>query len=151
MIEEKMYTVSDIARITKLTERTIRNYLASGTLKGHRVGGQWRFTKEDINALFLDSKFEGDMKIKTLKNIEAYYNDKYDFTSNNTACSIINIVILEKEERKKMYKEIKELVKDENKKEQIMFIDDNGHIKIVIIASFDYICKVNEIIRGYVK
>ena len=31
MIEEKLYSISDIAKKTKLTDRTIRNYLANGT------------------------------------------------------------------------------------------------------------------------
>ncbi len=49
---EKLYTAEDVAQITGLTLRTIRNYIKSGKLKGRRVGVQWRFTAEDINALF---------------------------------------------------------------------------------------------------
>lgn len=48
---EKLYTVEDIARMTALTTRTIRNYLRNGTLKGRKIGGQWRFTPSDIQAL----------------------------------------------------------------------------------------------------
>lgn len=49
---EKLYTVEDVAQITGLTLRTIRNYLKDGRLKGRRIGVQWRFTAEDIQALF---------------------------------------------------------------------------------------------------
>ena len=42
MFEEKYYTISDIAKLTRLTDRTIRNYLANGSLNGKKVGGQWR-------------------------------------------------------------------------------------------------------------
>ena len=45
---EKLFTVEDIARMTSMTTRTIRNYLKAGTLKGRKIGGQWRFTGEDI-------------------------------------------------------------------------------------------------------
>ena len=48
---EKLYTVDDIAQMTALTTRTIRNYLRNGTLKGRKIGGQWRFTQADVQAL----------------------------------------------------------------------------------------------------
>ncbi|MCL2773014.1 MAG: methyltransferase domain-containing protein [Oscillospiraceae bacterium] len=48
---EKFYTVDDVAAYTNLTSRTIRNYLKDGTLKGRKVGGQWRFTMQNINAI----------------------------------------------------------------------------------------------------
>lgn len=49
---EKLYTAEDVAQITGLTLRTIRNYIKDGRLKGRRIGVQWRFTEEDIRALF---------------------------------------------------------------------------------------------------
>ena len=41
---EKLYTIEDIANMTRLTSRTIRNYLKDGILEGKKIGGQWRFT-----------------------------------------------------------------------------------------------------------
>lgn len=49
---EKLYTAEDVAQITGLTLRTIRNYIKDGRLKGCRIGVQWRFTAADIQALF---------------------------------------------------------------------------------------------------
>ena len=60
---DKLYTVEDIAKMTMLTTRTIRNYLKEGLLKGKRVGGQWRFTKEDIDELFENSQVEQEMRM----------------------------------------------------------------------------------------
>ena len=52
MLEEKYYTVADVAQVTGLTSRTIRNYLKDGTLTGQKIGVQWRFTEEEIRKLF---------------------------------------------------------------------------------------------------
>lgn len=52
MLEQKLYTVADVAELTGLTSRTIRNYLKDGTLRGRKIGVQWRFTEEDIERLF---------------------------------------------------------------------------------------------------
>ncbi|MCL2518923.1 MAG: helix-turn-helix domain-containing protein [Oscillospiraceae bacterium] len=51
---EKLLTVEDIAKMTSMTTRTIRNYLKDGILKGRKIGGQWRFAEEDIKN-FMDS------------------------------------------------------------------------------------------------
>jgi len=52
---EKLYTVEDVAQMTGLTSRTIRNYLADGRLTGRKVGAQWRFTEENITAIFTEA------------------------------------------------------------------------------------------------
>ena len=65
MAFEKLYTAEDVSQITGLTLRTIRNYINSGRLKGHRVGVQWRFTEADIQALFAGSSPTSDTAITT--------------------------------------------------------------------------------------
>lgn len=54
MLNEKLYTVSDVAKLTGMTDRTIRKYLKDGVLKGRKIGVQWRFTEADIQQLFRD-------------------------------------------------------------------------------------------------
>lgn len=46
---QKLYSVEEIAQMTSVTTRTIRNYLRNGILKGRKIGGQWRFSLEDID------------------------------------------------------------------------------------------------------
>ena len=52
MLDEKLYTVADVAQVTGMTSRTIRNYLKDGTLTGQKIGVQWRFTETEIKKLF---------------------------------------------------------------------------------------------------
>lgn len=69
---ETLYTVGAVAQMTGLTERTIRNYIKDGKLRGKKVGVQWRFTKEDVEALFED--------VAVGKRItESNYEKLYDF------------------------------------------------------------------------
>ncbi len=63
---DKLYTVEDVAQKTGLTDRTIRNYLKDGRLKGKKIGGQWRFTADDIEALFCTPGEEKDSKSDSL-------------------------------------------------------------------------------------
>ena len=48
---DKLYTVDEVAQMTRLTSRTIRNYIKRGLLRGKKIGGQWRFSQSDIENL----------------------------------------------------------------------------------------------------
>lgn len=150
MFEDKLYSISDIAKITKLTDRTIRNYLANQTLKGRKVGGQWRFTKEDIKSLFSQNEFADDMLAKSEKNISKYVKQELTFESLNNGCFIINFVVKEKEKRIALFKKINELPEDNDKKEKVSFIETDGKIKMVLIASLDYLIKVTDLIKDVI-
>ena len=74
---EKLFTVEDIATMTSLTSRTIRNYLKDGILKGRKIGGQWRFTEEEIKNFMDNSNYtEEHLKEEHLKNLRRIYQEK---------------------------------------------------------------------------
>lgn len=85
---EKLYTVEDIAKMTGLTSRTIRNYLKDGRLKGKKIGVQWRFTEDNIKELFKDKDFSDSVE-------EAKNQIVFDFMSDKEVeslniCSVID-------------------------------------------------------------
>lgn len=43
----KIYTISEVAKLLKCSERQIFRYLKKGKLKGS-LQGKWRFTDEDV-------------------------------------------------------------------------------------------------------
>ena len=146
MFEDYKYTISDIAKMTKLTDRTIRNYLAKGNLKGMKMGGQWRFSKNDIYSLFNNDKFEDDMKQKTLQNIVDFF-DSTDYEKNhNTACCIFSLLFKDVEQKKNLFAKLKEIKNKEEIKEKISFIDELN-VKLVIIAKTETILEIASIIK----
>ena len=50
---EIYYTVKDLVNILSLTELTIRDYLRSGKLKGHKPGMFWYVSEKNLR-LFLE-------------------------------------------------------------------------------------------------
>ena len=44
------YLISHLVRITGLTDRTIRNYISSGILRGEKINGLWHFTPEQVES-----------------------------------------------------------------------------------------------------
>lgn len=49
---KKLYTISDLAMMSMLSTRTLRNYIKNGILSGQKCNGIWYFTPEDIDAFF---------------------------------------------------------------------------------------------------
>ena len=43
-----IWTIKDVARYLKLTEKTAYRLVADGKIPGFKVGGSWRFQEEDI-------------------------------------------------------------------------------------------------------
>jgi excisionase family DNA binding protein len=87
---EKLFTVEDIANMTSLTTRTIRNYLKEGILSGRKIGGQWRFTDEDVKNLMESGKIDFIDKAKqdVLDFIDGVNTD---YTGAIQVCAIIDL------------------------------------------------------------
>lgn len=54
-MEEKYYTITQVAEKLNLHHKTIRNFINSGKLNASRMGKQWRVTQEDLD-LFVQSR-----------------------------------------------------------------------------------------------
>lgn len=48
MSDLKLYTPEEVAKILKVTPRTVRGYLRKGELKGAKIGREWRVTEEQV-------------------------------------------------------------------------------------------------------
>ena len=48
MSDFKLYTIDEIADILKVTQRTVYNYIKSGSLKALKIGKYWRVKHEDL-------------------------------------------------------------------------------------------------------
>lgn len=78
---DKMYTVDEVAELASVTSRTIRNYLKDGRLKGRKIGGQWRFTEQNVQDLLNGVENvpspeipEETQHIEPIQNIPTYQN-----------------------------------------------------------------------------
>ena len=61
---KETYTIPDIAQMTGLNERTIRNYLSNGQLQGEKVDGAWRFTAEQFSDFLAQDMVRSSVQAK---------------------------------------------------------------------------------------
>jgi len=76
---EKNYTINQLAVMSGLTTRTLRNYMKMGILKGDMVSGVWRFTEEDIAEFFQNPYVKPSIQAKNKALV-------FDFLAQNEKC-----------------------------------------------------------------
>ena len=151
MLEDRYYTLQEVAKMAKLTDRTLRNYLVSGQLQGTKVGGQWRFTKDDIIRLFSNDDYYMYRKGSGENKIRKYINNELEFQSDSSACLIVDLKKYEKEAAKTLVTKLRALENDDDVKEKVTLVDDDNNMRIMVIASFEFVSKVIEIVNGGVE
>lgn len=139
---EKLYTVRDVAQMTGLTERTIRNYIKDGKLQGKKVGVQWRFTKEDIENLFEGPYVSNKVKENDYERITRFINQK---PIAGTGVILINEAA---ENEKALEKKVEEIISFVNQHKDFRF--SYQYFKEDKIAQFILIGDI-KLIEGFVE
>ncbi|SCG82573.1 hypothetical protein DW1_0966 [Proteiniborus sp. DW1] len=133
---QKLYTVDDIAMMTGLTSRTIRNYLKDGKLKGKKIGAQWRFTEEDISALFTDKSFENEVTVSKNKMVIDFLEAKEQ--SKVSICSIVDYPCRDRKVVENICQEMIEQVNSYKNKDEIKFsyqyLKEEGKARFIVIG-----------------
>jgi len=62
MTENEIFTVKEVASYLKLAEKTAYRLASEGKLPGFKVGGSWRFRKQDIDSWINDQRNQGNQK-----------------------------------------------------------------------------------------
>ncbi|MGR5340153.1 methylation-associated defense system helix-turn-helix domain-containing protein MAD1 [Vibrio astriarenae] len=56
---DQILTLKEVATYLKLAEKTAYRLASEGKLPGFKVGGSWRFKREDLEAWIEDQKSQG--------------------------------------------------------------------------------------------
>ncbi|MDZ4993187.1 helix-turn-helix domain-containing protein [Clostridium perfringens] len=145
---EKLYTIEDIAEMTRLTSRTIRNYLKDGILEGKKIGGQWRFTMKDIEKFLDNSKTNQDIST-------TYNNEVIDFLEGKNTdsqkevqiCTIIDLNCKNILEGKELSKKLMTIINEDEEavkngaKFSYEYIKDSSKARFTLFGDSEFIIK----------
>lgn len=92
---ENLYTINQVATMTGLTARTIRNYLKSGLISGEKINGVWMFTADEFGDMVNSPAIKPSVQAKSNAVV-------YDFIANdrkkvNRICTILDLCAEENE------------------------------------------------------
>lgn len=98
-MDEKFYTIDQVAEILEMHHKTIRKFIKDEKLKANKVGKQWRISKEDLDR-FMDVKSDKNnglefklnsykelgcipkVNVSTVVDINSISNNEYSRLSN---------------------------------------------------------------------
>lgn len=104
-MEEKFYTINQIAEILGIHHKTIRKFITEGKLRANKVGTQWRISGHDLSVFMEDNNVNIRRKNESEnKNIEFSTND---INSNNRVnkiniSTVIDINDVDKDEYRRI-------------------------------------------------
>ena len=61
---KETFSINELAMITGLSTRTLRNYLSMGVLKGEKADGAWTFTPEQVEEFTQNKAVQPSMRAK---------------------------------------------------------------------------------------
>ena len=145
---EGFYTIEDIAKIIRVTTRTIRNYLKDGTLKGRKIGGGWRFTDADLEAFFKHGFVAEAFQDATRQDVMNFFNGEYTNISGKTQiCSIIDIYKPMKAIMQ-LRDNIMQLVRGEGNSFVYSYDKAKGRARFVLIGTAEYLTQAINLIHA---
>ena len=148
----KLYTVEDIAKMTGLTSRTIRNYLKDGSLEGRKIGGQWRFTMENIEKLFNSNVVKKDIVDSKKQDVIDFIDGvNTDINGEIQICTIIDYYCDKNETANIISNKIIEIInndKTDKQETKYSYIYDEKELKarFTLFGRPDFIIKILQII-----
>ncbi len=89
------YNLNDVAMVTGLTTRTLRNYLKLDLLKGEKIDGNWSFTDEELDAFMANPAVKQAITAK--RNAVVYDFLADPFKKGNRVCTIMDLPVSDAE------------------------------------------------------
>ena len=88
---KETYIIEEIAAMSMLSTRTVRNYLSLGLLEGEKVDGAWRFTPEQFGAFLNQDMVAQSVRAKASGMV-------YDFLAQDrktdaAVCAVIDVPV----------------------------------------------------------
>ena len=88
---QETYTIEEVAAMSMLSPRTIRNYLSLGLLAGEKTDGGWRFTPEQYSEFLRQDMVRQSVRVKANGMI-------YDFLAERKkrageTCAIVDLPV----------------------------------------------------------
>jgi excisionase family DNA binding protein len=145
-MEEKFYTIDQIAEILGMHHKTIRKFITEGKLRANKVGKQWRISGHDLS-LFME---DNNVNIKNNNKLES---EKIEFStgdvdSNNktskiNVSTVIDINEVDIDEHKRISNMLLALMNSKDSKIRnstinIKYYKNNKNLKVMLWGDIEF-------------
>lgn len=97
---KELFSINDVAAMTGLTTRTLRNYIALGFLKGSKTDGVWAFTVEEFEDFISNPNVRPAIQTKNKSLVFDFLSETKKQT--NQICAVLDLRVQSLEEKKEI-------------------------------------------------
>ena len=146
-MQEKFYTIDQIAEILGMHHKTIRKFITEGKLRANKVGKQWRISGHDLS-LFME---DNNVNIKNSNNrleSEKIEFSNGDIDSNNrtskiNVSTVIDINEVDIDEHKRISNMLLALMNSKDSKIRnstinIKYYKNNKNLKVMLWGDIEF-------------
>ncbi|GFZ32584.1 2-hydroxyacid dehydrogenase [Clostridium zeae] len=90
-MEEKLYTIDQVAEILGMHHKTIRKFITEGKLRASKVGKQWRISGHDLSLFMENSDIQVEKK-KEEESLIEFSTDKINKSDNQNKINVSSVV-----------------------------------------------------------
>ena len=146
-MQEKFYTIDQIAEILGMHHKTIRKFITEGKLRANKVGKQWRISGHDLS-LFME---DNNVNIKNNNKLESekieFSNgdiDSNNRTSKINVSTVIDINEVDIDEHRRISNTLLALMNTKNSKMSnstinIKYYKNDKNLKVMLWGDMEFI------------
>ncbi|GKU26363.1 helix-turn-helix domain-containing protein [Clostridium folliculivorans] len=90
-MEEKLYTIDQVAEILGMHHKTIRKFITEGKLRAAKVGKQWRISGHDLSLFMENSDIQID-RTKEEENLIEFSTSKSTSSNSQNKINVSSVV-----------------------------------------------------------
>ncbi len=141
------YTINDVAMMTGLTTRTLRNYIKMEILRGEKIDGVWKFTGDDISNFITNQNVKPSIQAKNKSIVFDFL--AVDNKRQNEICTILDLYIDEAEANEISTLFCKKINTSESKKIKFNFERNGKNTRIILSGDEDVVMEILNTYYGH--
>lgn len=137
------YNINQVAMITGLTTRTLRNHLKQGFLTGEKTDGNWSFTEEELDQYLADPAVKQAVLAKQHSVVYDFLSDP--FKKTNRICTIMDFPVSNEEAQSIANFFCKEIT-EKGTDIEFRFMNEKNYSRFILAGSED---QVSDLMKAY--
>ncbi|SHO43067.1 helix-turn-helix domain-containing protein [Anaerocolumna xylanovorans] len=155
-MEEKFYTIYQVADLLGMHHKTIRKFIAEGKLGAAKAGKQWRISDNDLSAFMENSNVKAEEKIEG--------NTSLDFTTKTmdaakTRINVSTVIDIDDIDKNQYMRVSNTLIASMNSKDLIFqgstlnvkYYESESRLKILLWGSVKFIEEMLDMVTMLVE
>ncbi len=151
-MEKDILSIDETAEMLSMHPRTIRRYLKAGTLKGTKIGGEWRIQRSDLKTMLGSPEVIQELNTTWNNSVSDFIAGKQDIPLMGfRICTVIDCMFSGSEEAQEISSSLLRIVnqyksEDGEARFQYSYDSQTGKARFILWGSPDYIIKMLQVL-----